>query len=176
MEGRSSDGRVSVHSFLFQGKKFCARTRQSELRRLPRALSLSENRTPHRTNSSGLGAVIFLRRDSSFVTHCHRRHVSSLAGIIRERRAQEDPPSCRQFASVSTRRRKRGGTRIHSTALPDSSVILSSPPMRVSLPCGLALSLLPYSGRLTPRMTPALRFVTAQGNLHAALSKVLRCC
>ena len=45
----------------------------------------------------------------SFVTHCHRRHVSSLAGIIRERRAQEDPPSCRQFASVSTRRKKGGG-------------------------------------------------------------------
>ena len=29
------------------------------------SLSLSENRTPHRTNSSGLGAVIFLRRDSA---------------------------------------------------------------------------------------------------------------
>ena len=58
-------GALGVHSFLFEGKKICARTRRSEPRRLPRALSLSENRTPHRTNSSGLGAVIFLRRDSA---------------------------------------------------------------------------------------------------------------
>jgi len=51
---------------LFQGKKICA----SHLPigaspPAPRSLSLSENRTPHRTNSSGLGAVIFLRRDSA---------------------------------------------------------------------------------------------------------------
>ena len=51
----------------FKGKNSALRTRRSELHRLPRALSLSlsKNRTPHRTNSSGLGAVIFLRRDSA---------------------------------------------------------------------------------------------------------------
>ena len=49
----------------FKGKNSALRTRRSELLRLPRSLSLSENRTPRRTNSSGLGAVIFLRRDSA---------------------------------------------------------------------------------------------------------------
>ena len=54
----------------FKGNKSALRTRRSEkpIGASPpalRSLSLSENRTPHRTNSSGLGAVIFLRRDSA---------------------------------------------------------------------------------------------------------------
>jgi hypothetical protein len=66
-------GALGVHSFLFEGKKTCARTRRSEPRRLPRALSLSENRTPHRTDNSGLGAVIFLRRDSALPSYSYVR-------------------------------------------------------------------------------------------------------
>ena len=50
----------------FKGKKSALRTLPiGASPPAPRSLSLSENRTPHRTNSSGLGAVIFLRRDSA---------------------------------------------------------------------------------------------------------------
>ena len=72
----------------FKGKKSALRTRRSELLRLPCALSLSA-RTGHPTgqNSSGLGAVIFLRRDSAPPESAALSPLQRAPSLVRSRRS-----------------------------------------------------------------------------------------